>query len=95
MSEAMEKQQLEGLAASAGRMADVVDSGQYETVVKALADLTGKVAKANPAHLDALFPPSKETIECRPAEQSPMYREWTAVWSRIAANIAGSNNQGD
>lgn len=63
-----------------------VDSGEYESAVEALLDLTGKMAKANPAHLDALFPLSKESIERWPAEQSPMYREWASVWSRMAAD---------
>ena len=87
MNDPTERRQLEGLAEAAGRMADVVDSGEYESTLEALLDLTGKVAKANPAHLDALFPPSRESIERWPAEQSPMYRDLAAVWSRMAADI--------
>ena len=89
MNDPTERRQLERLAEAAGRMADVVDSGEYESAVEALAGLTGKMAKANPAHLDALFPPSKESIERWPAEQFPMYREWAAVWSRMAADGEG------
>ena len=58
MSEPTERRQLESLAAASGRMADVLDTGTGDSVIGALADLTGEMAATPPAILNAAASPS-------------------------------------